>query len=997
MQRRQTLAPQRLQKVEKSLDHETIFLSHYSWLLGWAQQLTRGSKEEAEDLVQELYVRLVQSQGILDTSDEDRLRGYLHRTLRNLSISRTERDRRNALSSLSIVEFDSAEFALASIDRSQLLLVRSDLAQICEYACTRRKSSRAASVLILRFFLGYYPSEIVRVLITSRDAVDKLTRIAQLEAKAFLSRPSTLKFMGQESRRRPSFSQYLPDEPAAMFLELRKRLFSEPEGECMSIDYMAARYDGTSEQPFTTHEVAHLASCRKCLEAANSMLNLPNLHQRFPTDTINPRDDDSSKSGTGSSKSPASAAKEKYRQTREHRPRTLLLAVDGDSRFSQEVNSSSSKFTISLDPLSHPEFVEVLSEQELVLLYLDLNDADITNPSPQHLEVALSDERTLKVEIKSSGQGLVIVVSYYDPLLERHRLSVLPEESESLSLTTPHSLRNQVNRESLPAILSRTWSSFVSKLMEHAVVRYGLAATVLGMTLGLLVLTRSKVPVADRLVPEELLRRSEVSEGVVVPATAAMHQTFAFEVRSDKGVVLDSGKIDALQSFEPRRSAMKLMRADGKLIAGRWVNRDGRIAVYSESHGVSRSTPAPEPSQEFSSAWLHIPEAADFKKLVSGNGQLQAQRAGETYDVSYVSSTDSATGKLVSADLVLGASTMRPVSETFRLRNGDETREYRFKELTYEVKSPSQVQESDFDPSPDLLSLRSGLRSPEPASGANAHLALEALLLLSNLGPEVERSVDLVRTPEGGISLDGVLSTADEKASVTRVFAPLRAGGQLTLALHSAEEPSAPRPSHVPVKLESLEAVPVNDQHILFDPELRAGLIAKGIPAGDVDAEIHRIANEVLTRAAQLHREAWNIRQVAANDFSRSELQSMQPEDKMLWLTLLGKHLQSYGQHLASLAESIQPLISAEIERPLPPQKPPVALNDVNELGEATEVLNSDSERLDRLLTAGLTLSPSMNSATPQVTDVVQLLASIQTRESLLKGTIERLQMFGQH
>jgi DNA-directed RNA polymerase specialized sigma24 family protein len=997
MQRRKTLAPQRLQKVEKSLDHETIFISHYSWLLGWAQQLTRGSKEEAEDLVQELYVRLVQSQGALDTSDEDRLRGYLHRTLRNLSVSRAQRERRNALSNLSIVEFDSAEFALASIDRSQLLLVRSDLAHICEYSCIRRKSSRAASVLILRFFLGYYPSEIMRVLITSRDAVDKLTRIAQLEAKAFLNRPGTLKFMDQEPRRRPSFSQYLPDEPALMFLELRKRLFSQPEGECMSIDYMAARYDGTSEQPLTTLEVAHLASCRKCLEAANSMLNLPNLHQRFPTDTINPRYDDPSMPGTGSQKSPASGAKEKYRQTQEHRPKMLQLAVDGDSRFSQEVSSASSRFTISLDPLSRPEFVEVLSEQELVLLYLDLNDADIVDPSPQHLEVALSDKRTLAVEITTSGQGLVIGVSYYDPLLEKHRLSALPEESGSLILAAPPSLSKQVDRNIRPSILRRTLASFVSYLMGHSVVQYGLAASILGLTIGLLVLTRSKIPVADRPVPEELLRRSEELEGVVVPMKAAMHQTFAFEVRSDKGVVLDSGKIDALQSFKPRRSAMKLMRADGKLVAGRWVNRDGRIAVYSESHGVSRPTPAPEPSQEFSSAWLHIPEAADFRKLVSGNGQLQAQRAGETYDVSYVSSTDSANAKLVSADLVLDASTMRPVSEMLQLRNGDETREYRFKELTYEVKSPSQVQESDFDPSPELVSLRSGLRNPEPASVANAHLALEALLLLSNLGPAVERSVDLVRTPEGGIALDGVLSTADEKASVTRVFAPLRVGGQLTLALHSAEESSSPRPSRIPVKIESLEAVPVNNQRILFDPELRAGLIAKGTPTQEVDAEIHRIANEVLTRAAQLHRDAWNIHQVAANDFSQSELRSMQPEDKMLWLTLLGKQLTSYGQHLDSLTETIQPLISAEIERPLPPKKTPVALNNVNELGKATKVLNSDSERLDRLLTAGLTLSPSLNSATPQVTDVMQLLATMQTQESLLKGTIERLQTFGQH
>jgi hypothetical protein len=81
------LISRQIHKVEKIRDRETIFLDHYAWLLDWALRLSRGSKEQAEDLVQDLYVRFVQSKAELDTTNEDSLRGYLYKTLRNLSIS----------------------------------------------------------------------------------------------------------------------------------------------------------------------------------------------------------------------------------------------------------------------------------------------------------------------------------------------------------------------------------------------------------------------------------------------------------------------------------------------------------------------------------------------------------------------------------------------------------------------------------------------------------------------------------------------------------------------------------------------------------------------------------------------------------------------------------------------------------------------------------------------------------------------------------------------
>lgn len=82
------MGSRKIKQVEKTPDNEKIFLDHYAWLRQKAQTLLPQSKEEAEDLVQDLYVSFVYSQSVPDVDDEDRLRGYLYRTLKNLFISK---------------------------------------------------------------------------------------------------------------------------------------------------------------------------------------------------------------------------------------------------------------------------------------------------------------------------------------------------------------------------------------------------------------------------------------------------------------------------------------------------------------------------------------------------------------------------------------------------------------------------------------------------------------------------------------------------------------------------------------------------------------------------------------------------------------------------------------------------------------------------------------------------------------------------------------------
>src|SRR5258708_2938634 len=171
--------------ASRSQTHEELFLEHYDWLFGWSLQMCGRSKERAEDLLHDLYIQLVQTRPELDT-DRDRAKGYLYTMLRHLSISQARRTGREPMSRLRIVDYDSIEFGLSSVDRSGLIFVRSDLSRICEYACLRRKTSRAASTLILRFFLGYYPSELVSLLKTTNVSIDSSLKTSRLEADDYM-------------------------------------------------------------------------------------------------------------------------------------------------------------------------------------------------------------------------------------------------------------------------------------------------------------------------------------------------------------------------------------------------------------------------------------------------------------------------------------------------------------------------------------------------------------------------------------------------------------------------------------------------------------------------------------------------------------------------------------------------------------------------------------------------------------------------------------------
>lgn len=987
-------------RLEKSQGHEEIFLAHYDWLLKSARDLCHGYQEEAEDLVQDMYVNFVLSHAALDISDPDHLRAYLYRTLKNLYIRKSRRNRDNA-TSLTISDYDSIEIALSSADGNELLLVRSRLSKICEYARARRLSHKAASVLILRFFFGYFPSEIAKVFKTNRAAIDRLTHIARLEAKAFVTRPGSFHFLDQMSRNMAAEVRNvllnaprtnLPDDPAELKATLRSRILSWNEGTCLTRDEMAVTYAETSQQSPSTLTLAHMVTCRTCLDTVNEQLGIPSLDMHFSSDE-GEHDDTNPPGSSRRNEGTRKRMRRKKREAFEHRPSQLNVAVNGQVLGTSAVSGELSEFQLSLSAISHPENIEVFSEQGITLLHFDLMGIGLDGVPARRANVTLSDERTMSLELMWGGDGLAVNISYRD-------LPADEEPGEAASSAIAEYSQDEIRSLSAPAATEPMPSRW-KRLLEAISAIHWLAPFPLVLSTGIMLLafaitvyyTNSKTQVAPTT-PGSLLKQSLANEESSIPLRGALHRTFAYEVRQDNGQIVERGTVDSFRGRSPSRRALRLSDEKGRLIAGLWIDSQGKATKHSFTRkGHANAKPI---QGEEATPWIHLPEADDFESLVGRNATLSAKIISDGYEIVLTRRPEADEPTVVAANLILTKESKRPIQETFRIEDHHRTREYRFEELKYEYVPAGPQLETDFTP-PSLKPAEGvAIEGGAGTDVSDAHIRLEALMLLANLGPDVERIVDVERTPDGRTSINGVFETTVQKTLIERVFDPLKSSHHLIVDLHAADEPMPAHRSHAAIQLETLDAIPVESERIPFDAQLRSALTETGSPASEVDHQIHAIAKSVLHHSSLLHREGWCINQIASADFSTNELQIMLPEDRMLWLTLLDKHVREFESERASLELGLLLLIRDEKQKPDPLPNEESTITSVDELRIATQRFNQDSERLDRLLTAGFTLSASGPPANNNLEAIAQLIANLRTQESRLRDTVEHLQAFGQ-
>lgn len=394
---------------------EQLFTERYEALLAWAMRLTN-QHHEAADLVQDAFVQFMLGRTGLEQIEN--IDGYLRRMLKYMHASKKSRQaQRVDDAALSVADCDSFTLGWTTVETPRRMQAVEELQQICSYACARKESSRAGSVLILKYFHEFMATEIAAIIRSTRHCVDQLHAIARREVKLYVDEPGRLRFAAKGRVERPAVKRVVSGDD--LMTGLRRSIFLSCQGVCSSPEDLRAIYLSSNTDALTTLKLAHIVSCRSCLDFVSTLLGFPPLAGRYQPDSIDinrpPRDDSGGASGGGGG--PLHVKKRLGRHLRaisEHRPQELRIAINGHQVGSLKISSDVTELDLNLNTDERVEFIDITSEQDAMLLFLGSGSG---SGSEQWAWIELSEGRTLAAFLRlQDGPSLRVV--YKDPLAD---------------------------------------------------------------------------------------------------------------------------------------------------------------------------------------------------------------------------------------------------------------------------------------------------------------------------------------------------------------------------------------------------------------------------------------------------------------------------------------------------------------------------------------------------------------------------------------------------
>lgn len=254
---------------------DELFLQRYDEAFKWALRIAGYDRAVAEDLVHTFYLQFkkifLEGKSVSINSFDS----YAYVSLRNLYVSHLKKNIRQREK-----ETSAADFLAFAVNPQEQLKARENLFAVCRYACLRKETSISSSVLILRYFHGYFPSEVAQILKSSRNVVEVRLASARRESIAYLENPQEFDAAeNQFSNCRPPDSG-VQNQPDTLQI-LRRIIFGSRRGVCFKKEEIREKYFESTAR-LTRNELSHLVSCRQCLDETNGLHGLILLDRRHP-------------------------------------------------------------------------------------------------------------------------------------------------------------------------------------------------------------------------------------------------------------------------------------------------------------------------------------------------------------------------------------------------------------------------------------------------------------------------------------------------------------------------------------------------------------------------------------------------------------------------------------------------------------------------------------------------------------------------------------------
>lgn len=931
-----------------SPDHEALFIERYDKLLVWAFALTENDEQLAEDLVHDAFIQFTFNPP--DLQGIHNVEAYLYGILRHLHLSHVRRAAQRHLQQFSIVDCDSAESSLRMIDPRDQIQIQDELRQVCHYACFRKESAKAASVLILRFFHGYYPSEIAQLLRNSMQTVKVWLRTARGEARLNLESPAALGFISDTANVKLLPSAFA--RPADDLLnELRQTIFGHLRGECLTKKQLQAIYGGENSAALGCKELAHIVSCEHCLTTVNGLLGLPQLSDRYPADTAG-KEGRKKKGGPDGGSGPGGGmrggvtgdratnkSRRRVREVFEHYPQELCVSVNGYIQGSQIISSETSELTLTVHQDERISFVEVFSGPRTRLLLMSVDEQPPEGPIQQTAKIKLSEERTIEVRLKFSSPWPILEMTYSDPsfvpdYLTKNREAEIGEATANgdYSAEADQPIEPQKPLSSLRKWFNSRLPSFDRRLF----LRLG-AVTVVALVLIAVALfvefRRSPKPPASAVA---LLSQSSAAEDAIAARIdQVLHRTITLEERelaqasglSGEGNVVARRRIEIWHSVEKGVTARRLFDEKGYLLSGQWINRDGSSTFYNHGRPQVQSKGYASLPFGLDSAWQLEPSAKGFVALVEESQSSIVQETPTSYVIDSEPQASEVGGQaLVKATLTLSRADLHATELRLVVRNGNSNpesatrntkfREYRFIEASFERRAPSTVAPSVFEPDPELVKgatekvrteeKETLLAGPVPSAASSRVLAtpeleVEVLNLLSQAGADLDEQTSVTRTSDGKLRVGGLVETEKRKEEILRSLRLVADNPavhiQIETVAEAAKRQARSGSSSLPITVERVE---VEKSIIPTYSDIRRH-VASDEEVGRFAARMVRRSSEAMSHAAVLRR--------LLKQFSPGDLRALSPEARTKWAGMIRAHARAFQRQMAALVQDLQLII----------------------------------------------------------------------------------------
>lgn len=986
-----------------------VFVEKYDLLLQWALRLTRRDHERAEDLLHEAFLQFSLRQH--DLTGIENLDGYLYSVLKHLHLALIRRAKRDPLSQVSVVEFDSVALALRASQDLDQIEMQNDLRRICAFLCWRKALAKSASYLILRFFHGYYPEEIAQIAITSRSVVDHGIRLASVEAKTHLSESRQLHVVSHRGRSHrhtsathgheemPTFVSALFAVPVAEFLQSIQELIKANRTDaCLPRQELLSRYReaAANATPLDRTLLAHLVSCPSCLDTMNFHLRIPPMSDRFPGErlgrfrpggdtgapSVSGQRDDSSNGGEMSRSEKnwtkerfLKSAKARLRESFEHQPKRLLVAVNGDTKATEDVTSGHSNLSLRLPSDTAVGFVEVLSEQGLRLAFISVMSLPPEGPDILFQTVSLSAGRSLEITLEFTSSGPVIEVTYRDPLLAHSAGPIDVEEDADVALTTKASDRV---RRTFFAQLDEGRAVFSALLRERAgewmsayrpLVLSG-AMLVLLAAAGMFYVGHLRNNAAEA---QKLLSETAHVEELQIPPGRIVHRVLSYEIASqDKSEAPERAVVEMWKASDGRQT-VRLSSGSGELRSEIWKSGDHSYFLDHQHHALLPLKALETLRQAVEtgatdSLWMSEPAASSFEALTYLPGEEKLTGSGSEYVVKYrpaSSPRNSDRPHLVYATLTIRGG-RRAVAQSLWIESSGAVRCYSLTETDYSERVATDADSSVFTPNVTPPEPHASLRLSQPAApedpNAVLHLHLQALALLNHVDADSGEQIHVERTSAGRLSIRGTFASDERLREAKQKLSALAHNPLVEISLVSLSgKGSQPvrfeaAPATTAVKSIDVDAITTPAQE-----RLRKYFSQRGFTHGEVDTQIQRFCEVSLRDASRSVQHAWAMHELATS-FSADDWQHLSAQERQQWLSLYQGHAADLGAGLRGVHHSLAVLSpdaagAVMAPRAVGPEDTPYSPQEQAPLRLLTDRLLGQSKLADHVLGQAVTAS----------------------------------------